>query len=975
MAVSGPTNQAPPTGPGLLTEDEFYARHLDTYDGLETYRNEQAKKVQTVINEEYSFSAFKNYKDYVSWYGARWSLAPKNADRFNSPDRYTTAIKASAAKTTESKTTSTQQSLNPLKSFLGAPLLSGINAIETTFLSDVTIGNNTVSGMSYTMLNVFVASMATGGLSGAYKAIEKLINTYANPLQGPTKQQVSTVVHAFDKYFEKILGKNYYSSDPMWQQLRADGAQHNSNFAIETKEFVDGFLGDDDSDVREALNTVMQAPVFDELGEQTGELVANMREQFQVVSNLNNIKDAGAIIEAIAGGNQKTRDLLYGKLGVTAKQVDDAAARFSIMPGDSDSHELPEIIEPNKPEDMSEATWSILRDLAKSKFMAEQSEFTSQIIGMPLAFGVGMAASVLGGPIVGIAVGAGIAGIFGGMDYSASKEALERGTAYNAATHVTGVPLESDEHVAILDENLNAATAAGLIGVASCFLIPPGSEGFLAAGVSGAVGSFTQWLGDSRQNSADHMARTQKYQFYNPETGEYDLTAEQAQQIEYDASLQVLKGMAYTVTLGALMGVGGEAVGKGIEATLRVDVAPAEEGLTHGTLKMSDGKNIPVTLKPGGTPDTVVLQKSDGTTVTATQNSNEAPVAILSDAPQEATPLHANSAPDGIATPDPTNESILSQFEIYWKEVDKPYRAADVETRLGWMNELSLQNICVDPETGKYRKLADIRFTDEQKDFWGGEDALRYLVKNFLELNDFTLYKNPSLTEAEMAELSAATARIEKIKLEATTEQTFAEKGIVSHLDLPQFTRSETNGKNPKATVMTYYHVGQSPDGAVSAHLAEAIYFGASGDRQPNTDVWAIDVPVRARDEVISGEGTMAQTIKTSDENGHPEEYGLRHIGVLRDGQLIFDEGADVVLYGDISINEPNIPNTDRYREMQSSAAVNNGKLPPEMQREVRIPGGTVWRYSSAINPKDRSVFGTETYPSFVEFLNKWTTG
>ena len=653
MSISGPTN--PSTAPGLLTEDEFYTRHLDTQDGLETYRNEQTKEVQTEINEDHSFSAFKDYKDYVAWYGTRWSLVPINTDRFNSPDRYTSAIRASTAKSSTTDATSSQP-LNQLKGFLGGPILTGIRTIEETFLSDVTVGNNTVSGMSLQMLEVFVAAMATKGLSGAYEAIEKLINTYANPLQGSTKQQVSAVVHTFDACFQKILGQNYYGDDSMWLQLRTDAAQKNPDFAIEVQEFVDGFVGDDDGNVHGFLNTAMNAPVFSELTEQTTELVSNMREQFKIVAGLHDIKSAGKVIEAIAGSNQKTRDLLYSKLGVTAKQVDNAAAGFSMTPGDPDSHKPPQIIEPNKPGDISEPTWLIIKDLAKSKFLANKNAFWKQIALMPIAFGLGMAAGAIN-PLLGIAVGAGIAGFFGGMDYSASKAALERATAYNAATHVTGVPLENDEHVAILDEDLNASAAAGLIGVASCFLIPPGTEGFFAAGMAGAVGSFTQWVGDSRQNSADHLARTQKYQFYNPETGSYDMTAEQAAQIDAEVPMQVLKGMAYTVTLGAVMGVAGETMGKGLEAILRVDAAPSADGLTHGTLTLPDGKETPVTMKPGNTPDAVVLQKPDGTHVTAVQNQNKAPVAILGDALQDVTPLHANTAPKSRVTPDPANNN------------------------------------------------------------------------------------------------------------------------------------------------------------------------------------------------------------------------------------------------------------------------------------------------------------------------------
>ena len=307
-----------------------------------------------------------------------------------------------------------------------------------------------------------------------------------------------------------------------------------------------------------------------------------------------------------------------------------------------------------------------------------------------------------------------------------------------------------------------------------------------------------------------------------------------------------------------------------------------------------------------------------------------APVITRPHAPSISPGMSAAGAADPPADEPPTSAaasttSVLTyeQLEPVWAEQDTALRTLSPEDRLVYLDQFEVL-ASLQPVEGTKNYSVDP--TPAQVAFWGGAENYAQIVQA-----EFGLLQGTELTQEQRTLAIKSKSRMAQLRIDAEREIYLRDHGLASHLDRSEFT-------DPRSHVMTWYSVGREPS-RVTALLPEAIQYGVFVDSSPNTDVWAIDVPENMEKEVIGG-GRGRQKIR-DDEGFNPQAYGLRHIGVLRDGELIFDEGANVVLYGDIQMG--NTATTD-YTTMWSYVA-EHGDLPPSARREVSIPGGTVWTF------------------------------
>ncbi len=641
MSVQGlPAESAPP----LLTEDEFYQKELDTFAGLETYKNEITDTAKLELEDACSFKAFTDYGDYVQWYAERWSLVSdyqnftRFAGQFNAT-QMTRTIGGVAEKTVEAAK-APDAALTHFKDFVGKNLETGIHEINMNLLQLVDMGPGKISGMVFQLLNVFVAGMAEGGMLATYPKIESFINAFANPLQENPREWAHAIVHSFDAYFTATQGEAYYSRNTSWQTLRTTGAQMTPEFQIEVEDFVFGVVSENlngaNDDTPSPLDELLKAPVFAELKDNTRELTENMRDELKVVTDLKDLKSAYTVMFNLASVdgvvNEYVWQMLCDAIGVSPDLIDAAAPQIAVTTGrpgrDGSPSRIEKEIWPTRPHGVDQNSWTIATELAKGKRLFDKTESAAQtlnLVAMPAALVVGLAAAAVN-PFLGIAVGGLlIAGGFGYQGYSASREQLERGTAYNAASIVTGVPLGNDEQVARFGEDFDAAILAGTLGVATSFLIPGVSGSFVKAGALGIFNGVITWASDPRQSSIDKAVKTGEYQFYNPVTDSYDVTPEQAAGIRDNAQFQVVTGLAFQVVLGGAFGFAGEGAGRGLKAVFKANLSTPG----RATLRLANGSEVEVSFVAGKRPGEALVTMPDGTTTTMTLDAGVEPVAVV----------------------------------------------------------------------------------------------------------------------------------------------------------------------------------------------------------------------------------------------------------------------------------------------------------------------------------------------------------
>src|SRR3989338_1106377 len=126
MSVQGlPADSAPP----LLTEDEFYQKELDTFAGLETYKNEITDTAKSEIDTATQGIAFADYTDYVQWYAERWELVPNHQTFTRFADFNATRTQQTISGAVEKSTEAAKApgaALTRFKDFVGKNLDTGI---------------------------------------------------------------------------------------------------------------------------------------------------------------------------------------------------------------------------------------------------------------------------------------------------------------------------------------------------------------------------------------------------------------------------------------------------------------------------------------------------------------------------------------------------------------------------------------------------------------------------------------------------------------------------------------------------------------------------------------------------------------------------------------------------------------------------------------------------------------------------------
>lgn len=554
MAVSSPTNLS--TGPQLLTEDEFYEQHLDTYDGLEAYRGHQTKEVQDEINEEYSFLAFKDYKDYVAWYGTRWSLVPRSADRFNSPDRYTNAIRSSAAKASPQESTIASRVGN-FKSEMSAFYSKTSDFIETSLLQDVSwqYGLTGNGGLPKFMPDLFAAFLqgvifpADAGEDAAYPTttaeenVQKMLANYCGfkgeELKAKTDHAMSVFKNILDNLLDETTTPPFYDTSG-FGELRA---QFGGSDAIEmrTASPLQEIIPAVKAFAATCLNRNEWA--LDDLTElaDVASITASFERQKGLVDDglktltaIKTVEDAYDFIGNFSG-HKASLDYLYGLLGVTTDLIDEASQQMDAVEivnddfytGDRGPGGIVRGVETRakpmiKPNDVTQTDWDLAIRLAKCQDQAALYQGVKMVgmIGASIAVGIATAA-VTANPVVGAASSMAVAAFFSGMDVRDVEERLFTVQGGGTVRRMTGAQLGSEKFETLVNDELHYAQIGAVVNVTLAAFGGYANAKIASAGISRAMqfwsntgyaslDSLISAMGDGRISSQAYLVEREK---------------------------------------------------------------------------------------------------------------------------------------------------------------------------------------------------------------------------------------------------------------------------------------------------------------------------------------------------------------------------------------------------------------------------------------------------------------------------------
>lgn len=554
MAVSSPTN--PSIGPGLLTEDEFYEHHLDTYDGLETYRGNQTKEVQDEINEEYSFLAFKDYKDYVTWYGDRWSLLPRNADRFNSPDRYTNAIRASVAKVSPQEPTVASR-VDNFKTEMSAFYSKTSDFIGTSLLQDVSWQYGLTGGgeLPKFMPDLFAAFLqgvifpADAGEDAAYPttiAEENIRAMFADycgfkgeELTAKTDHAMSIFQNILDNLLDGTTTPPFYDTDG-FGKLRTQFGDSDT-IEIRTAAPLNEIIPDIKAFAASCLSGNKWA--IDDLTElaETAGITASFERQKSLVDDGLKTLTAMATVEdaydfiANFSGHKASLDYLYGLLGVTTDLIDEASQQMDAVeiidddyytedrgPGGG-GHGVKTRAKPMvKPNGVTQADWDLAIRLAKCQDQTALYQGAKMVgmIGASIAVGIATAA-VTANPIVGAASSMAVAAFFSGMDVHDVEERLFTVQGGGTVRRMTGAQLGSEKFETLVNDELHYAQIGAVVNIGLAAFGGYASAKIASAGISRAMqfwsntgyaslDSLISAMGDGRISSQAYLVEREK---------------------------------------------------------------------------------------------------------------------------------------------------------------------------------------------------------------------------------------------------------------------------------------------------------------------------------------------------------------------------------------------------------------------------------------------------------------------------------
>jgi len=476
-------------------------------------------------------------------------------------ESYTAPLKTAAP------STNSENRLSQIKNFTSDVFSRGKESIAKILVGEEELGSIVMPKMTSVLLNLYVAGYVTGARAGAHGILSDFISTYADPMHDWAKSdKIMGVMKMCEDILTQIWGQDFNHSDEMLslfkQAKEMDGNSEAMSILIgQSRESLGKALyqfSQKSSDFPEKAKSLFNKPITAELTENTRVLLKNIEAEEEKWKKISSVDQAAVLIERIASGNRSVREQLYGKMGFAIDDIDyvfsNTKTRY-LSAGNNFEF-------PDRPSHLTTTEYEAVTGIVSAVLKNQLVSHAAELLSVPIAFAACIGMSVLGGPVAGIAAGALLSASFSGYDVHKAHEALTQSTANSAVSSLSQARLSAEPQVEALDDDLTQAYVAGAFNVMTSPMgVMTGGQNVSSSIVAGGMLSGTYSIVDGRQSDSMLIARKAKYAYYNYDTGNYDLSAEEMNDLEDNAAEQSMANIAYSTAFGTIFSAVSEGMG------------------------------------------------------------------------------------------------------------------------------------------------------------------------------------------------------------------------------------------------------------------------------------------------------------------------------------------------------------------------------------------------------------------------------